>query len=207
MAYNWNTFGQIHDCSDTIVQGLKTYANMIIEWNKKFNLTAITKEEDIATLHFEDSLALKNIINLNNVDTLADIGTGAGIPAIPLKICYPHMNIILIEVNSKKRTFLEAVIDTLQLPNVEIVAHDWRTFLRNTDYTIDLFCARASLAPEELTRIFKDTSPYKDSTLVYWASKHWIPSPNIQSYISQTYTYSISSRTYNLIKMENLHNK
>lgn len=201
MAYNWNTFKDIHNLSDTVTHKLSEYAKMIIDWNEKFNLTAITKEEDIAKLHFEDAFALQNIYTLETVNTLADIGTGAGIPAIPLKICYPHIALVLIEVNNKKRTFIQAVVDSLELTNVEIISYDWRTFLRNTQYEIDIFCARASLAPEELVRIFKDASPYKKSTLVYWASKHWVAGNEVAPYVKQTYTYTIGDRTYSLIKM------
>ncbi|RTL07035.1 16S rRNA (guanine(527)-N(7))-methyltransferase RsmG [Candidatus Dependentiae bacterium] len=204
MAYNWNAFKKTHNLSETAIQKLSAYANMIIDWNEKFNLTAITKEEDIAKLHFEDALALQNMYSLHHINSLGDIGTGAGIPAIPLKICYPHLSLVLIEVKSKKRIFLQAAVDSLELTNVEIVSCDWRTFLRNTHYQVDVFCARASLPPEELIRMFKDTSSYKNSLLVYWASKHWIPDNTIAPYIKQTYPYTIGERTYSLIKMANI---
>jgi 16S rRNA G527 N7-methylase RsmG len=79
----------------------------------------------------------------------------------------------LIEVNNKKRSFLEHVAQELQLDNVIIYPFDWRTFLRTTEHKIDYFFARASLQPEELVRVFKPSCAYKDATLVYWASKQW----------------------------------
>lgn len=207
MSYNWNAFKDRYNLSESLIKDLSQYAQMIIDWNQKFNLTAITKEEDIAQLHFQDAMALQNIVSIDKINTLADIGTGAGIPAIPLKICYPHLKLVLIEVNNKKRTFLQAVVDTLKLANVEIVSYDWRTFLRQTNYHIDIFCARASLSPEELIRMFKDTSPYKKSCLVYWASKYWKPENEVAPYVKQSYTYTIGDRTYNLIKMANITNQ
>jgi 16S rRNA (guanine527-N7)-methyltransferase len=203
MAYNWNSFAILPDVSDTMTQHLSTYARMIIDWNEKFNLTTITKEEDIAELHFKDALALHNFIDLTTIHSIADIGTGAGIPGIPLKICYPHLSLILIEVNNKKRLFLQEVVTTLGLTDVTIVEYDWRTFLRKTNYTVDLFCARASLAPDELVRMFKNSTPYKKSSLVYWASQHWVPSDETIAYIKDRYTYTIADRTYTLIKMTN----
>ncbi|HTM06349.1 MAG TPA: 16S rRNA (guanine(527)-N(7))-methyltransferase RsmG [Patescibacteria group bacterium] len=201
MAYNWKAFAHLYNLPDKTISNFVTYAHMISDWNKKFNLTTITKEEEIAQLHFADSLTLNQLIDLRQINYIADIGTGAGIPGVPLKICYPHLSLILIEVNSKKRLFLQEVITVLGLTQVEIVDNDWRTFLRKTNYQIDLFCARASLPPEELVRVFKDASPYKNSALIYWASKHWEPSVEISSYINDRYMYTIANRSYTLIKM------
>src|SRR5439155_6199014 len=88
---------------------LQRYMELLIEWNKKFNLTAITHPDAIIQYHFDDSLALAQHINFSTVQTTADIGTGAGFPGLPLKILYPHLQMILIEVNNKKRSFLEHV--------------------------------------------------------------------------------------------------
>ncbi len=165
------------------------YVELLIEWNNKFNLTAITNPADIIQYHFDDSLALSKY-----VDFTTDIGTGAGFPGIPLKILFPHLKSILIEVNNKKRTFLEHIIKEFNLDNVTIYPHDWRTFLRNTDFKIDYFFARASLQPEELVRIFKPTSVYKNSTLVYWASQKWIAGKAETAFIEKEIPYTIDDK-------------
>ncbi len=172
---------------------LAQYLDLLIEWNEKFNLTAITKPEDIIQYHFDDSLALAQHIDFTRLTTIADVGTGAGFPGLPLKILYPHLNVILIEVNNKKRTFLSHVIQTLELHNVTLYAFDWRTFLRASNYKIDYFFARASLQPEELVRIFKPSSPYQDATFVYWASTQWTPAKVEAPFVEKEIVYKLDS--------------
>lgn len=172
---------------------LNRYLQLLIEWNKKFNLTAITDPVSILHYHFDDSLSLAQYIDFTNIHSVADIGTGAGFPAIPLKILFPHLKVILIEVNNKKRTFLAHVIQELNLDNITLYPHDWRTFLRSTEYTVDYFFARASLQPDELVRIFKPASPFKNATLVYWASKQWVAQKIEAPFLSQEITYTIDT--------------
>lgn len=173
---------------------LSRYLELLIEWNNKFNLTAITDPKAIIQYHFNDSLALSQHIDFTTIQSTADIGTGAGFPGIPLKILYPHLHTTLIEVNNKKRTFLEHIIKEFSLDNMSIYPHDWRTFLRSTNYAIDYFFARASLQPEELVRIFKPTSPYKNSTLVYWASQQWVPEKIEAPFIQKEVFYTTDDK-------------
>lgn len=149
------------------------YRSLLIEWNNYFNLTAIIDPEKILVDHFQDSLALRRFFNISAMQAIADVGSGAGFPGIPLAIVQKNISVILIEVNSKKRTFLQKVIDSLELKNVFISAFDWQTFIRKTDYPIDLFCARASLRPEKLVYQFASDSNYQNKGFVYWASEHW----------------------------------
>jgi 16S rRNA (guanine(527)-N(7))-methyltransferase RsmG len=128
----------------------------------------------IITDHFQDSLSITQFIDIAAQKGLCDIGTGGGFPGIPLKIMYPQLPMVLIEVNNKKITFLKEVIQALGLQDIELYRLDWRTFVRKTKYKLDLFCARASLRPDELIRMFTEaTSSYKKAQLVYWASRHW----------------------------------
>ena len=78
-------------------------------------MTAITNLPEVITKHFADSLILRKYLNLEDVKVIADIGAGAGIPGIPLKIVFPHLGLILIEVNKKRLKFLRTAIDELGL--------------------------------------------------------------------------------------------
>ena len=172
---------------------LRRYLDLLIEWNAKFNLTAITDVDSIIQYHFDDSLALSKHIDFSTLRTTADIGTGAGFPGLPLKILFPHLTMVLIEVNNKKRSFLAHVAQELQLDNVILYECDWRTFLRTTQYKTDYFFARASLQPEELVRVFKPSCAYKDATLVYWASKQWTPEKVELNFLEKEIVYTLDS--------------
>jgi 16S rRNA (guanine527-N7)-methyltransferase len=84
----------------------KQYYEILIEWNKKINLTAITDELEVYHKHFLDSVYLSKIVSLAD-QTLLDVGSGAGFPSLPLKIIYPHLNITIIDALSKRIKFLE----------------------------------------------------------------------------------------------------
>lgn len=103
------------------LNALEVYKNMLIEYNKKFNLTAIKTDEEIYLKHFYDSLTLSKIIDLKGNLKLLDIGTGAGFPGLVLKIFFPALNITLLDSNNKKITFLEAVIQKLNLEDIKCV--------------------------------------------------------------------------------------
>lgn len=197
----WEEFIEIIQPSKEQLLQFQKYASYLLECNKLFNLTAITDLSGVSRQHFQDSLALAKFVNMSGVSTIADIGTGAGFPALPLKIMYPHLKIILIEVTKKKQGFLADIIKILELQDVEICGIDWRTFLRNTTYHVDLFLTRAALEDLELVRMFKPSCHYNTATLVYWASKEWEAHPKIQSYISRIETYKIGSKERRLVFM------
>ncbi len=113
--------------------------------------------------------------------------------------------VTLIEVNTKKIQFLDTVITELGLSDrISVFDEDWRTFLRTTSENIQLFCVRASLQPEELIRLFKPASPYKNSVLVYWASSTWQPSTAVAPYITKDIAYTILNRNRRLILLQNV---
>ena len=189
----WIGLQDKYNLSDRQIDQLKRYAELLIEWNSKFNLTAITDIEGIIQHHFDDSFALSHHINFTDIQSAADIGTGAGFPGLALKILYPHLTMILIEVNGKKRDFLHLVAQELGLTNVITYGNDWRTFLRTNNYRIDYFFARASLQPEELLRLFKPSSAYKNATLVYWASQHWVPEKLHTQFVEKEVVYTLNA--------------
>jgi 16S rRNA (guanine(527)-N(7))-methyltransferase RsmG len=195
----WNEFFQKIQAHDEQQQQFKQFYALLQEYNAIHNLTAITDFQKILEDHFEDSLALSQCMDLTKIKTLADIGTGAGFPGVPLKIMYPQLKVTLIEVNQKKVHFLHSVIEQLQLADAFVIDVDWRTFLRSCDEDIEIFCARASLQPEELIRVFMPSSCYKDSQLVYWASMNWKPTNKVAKYIIKEQEYAIGQKKRRLI--------
>ena len=109
---------------------LLRYHQLLTEWNTRFNLTAITGDEAVLTRHFADSLTVLRVI-LHHRDTestenkevyrLLDVGTGAGMPGIPLKIARPDLDVTLMDSTGKKVAFCQAVIDDLKLPGIQAV--------------------------------------------------------------------------------------
>ena len=106
--------------SKDIVSKFSKYRELLLKWNEKFNLTAITDEDEIEEKHFVDSLYLDKFISLEN-KTLLDVGSGAGFPGLPLAIAHPSLKVTLLESNGKKVTFLKEVIKELELKNAEVI--------------------------------------------------------------------------------------
>lgn len=98
-----------------------TYEKELLEWNRKFNLTAIRDPESIRTKHFLDSLSCILAWKAVPPGRLIDVGTGAGFPGIPLKILYPTLKLTLVESVGKKATFCRHIVQVLGLDNVEVI--------------------------------------------------------------------------------------
>ena len=114
------------------INQLYDYMNLLIEWNKKINLTAIIEPKEIILKHFVDSLTISKYINEKS--TLIDIGTGAGFPGIPLKILRDNINITLVDSLNKRIKFLDEVIEKLNLDNIKTVHGRAEEIGRNTEY-------------------------------------------------------------------------
>ncbi len=190
----WSDFQELEGLSDEQLAKFRKYEAFLSQKNEEFNLTALTQLSAIVRQHFSDSMALRGALDLSKVKTIADIGTGGGFPAIPLKIMFPHLKVILIEVTKKKQRFLAEVANILELDDVEICGYDWRTFLRITEYDVDLFVTRAALGEKELCRMFKPGCRYKDAKLVYWASDEWECDPKAENFIVETKEYKIARK-------------
>ena len=100
---------------------LEKYYDMLVEYNKFMNLTGITEHDEVYLKHFYDTLTIVRAIDLNKVETLCDIGTGAGFPGIVLKIFYPNLKITLVDALQKRINFLNDVIKELNLDKIETV--------------------------------------------------------------------------------------
>jgi len=98
---------------------LLDYLALLQRWNRTYNLTAVRDPQEMVTRHLLDSLTL--VPFLEGLDSLADLGTGAGLPGIPLALALPALRVILVEANGKKVRFLREVARTLQLDNLDIV--------------------------------------------------------------------------------------
>jgi len=103
------------------VIALTTYERELIEWNQKFNLTAIRDVAGIRTKHFLDSFSCVLAWKANPPANLIDIGTGAGFPGIPLKIIYPNTKVTLVESVGKKAMFCQHIVSLLGLEGVEVI--------------------------------------------------------------------------------------
>ena len=94
------------------------YYEMLLDWNERMNLTAITEYGDVLKKHFVDSLSLVKACEVNSMENLIDVGTGAGFPGLALKIAFPDLQVTLLDSLGKRIQFLNAVIKELELTGV-----------------------------------------------------------------------------------------
>lgn len=100
---------------DTALDRFDTYAELLVEWNGKMNLTAITEPEEIEVKHFLDCLMLPKFFNLDNIQTVIDVGAGAGFPSVPLLIYKPELCLTMMDAINKRLTFLDTAVHALGL--------------------------------------------------------------------------------------------
>lgn len=125
---------------------LDKFYHLMLEWNEKINLTRITEEKEVYLKHFYDSLTLNKVINLNEINTLCDVGTGAGFPGIVLKIIFPNLKVTLIDSLLKRVNYLNEIIKELDLKEIKAI-HS-----RGEDYigSFDVVTSRAVANIEKL---------------------------------------------------------
>lgn len=121
------------------------FYELLVEWNKVMNLTGITEYEEVNEKHFVDSLSIVKAIDMNQVKSVIDIGTGAGFPGIPLKIAFPHLKVVLLDSLNKRIKFLNTVIEELSLENIETIHGRAEDFAKQAEYReqFDLCVSRA----------------------------------------------------------------
>lgn len=195
----WADFQDQEKLSDQQVELFKMYERYLSKCNEEFNLTAIKDLSGIVRQHFQDSLSLAKFVDLSKIKSICDIGTGAGFPAIPLKIMFPHLHVYLIEVTKKKIQFLTDLISMLELTDIEICELDWRTFLRKTEFEIDLFVTRAAIDEVELVRMLKPSCVYNKSTIAYWAAEAWQSHPKAKEFVDKIEEYKLGHKNRKLV--------
>ncbi len=123
----------------------QTYYELLVEWNSFMNLTAITEFDEVMLKHFVDSLALGKALPTEQISRMIDVGTGAGFPGIPLKIVYPHLDVVLMDSLNKRVKFLNEVIERLGLSGITAVHGRAEDLARKPEYReqFDLSVSRA----------------------------------------------------------------
>ena len=124
---------------------LNMYANLLIEWNEKMNLTAITEPQEVVYKHFLDCLQFFSCVSVGENARIIDVGTGAGFPGLVLKIARPDMQLTLLDSLNKRITFLNEVIEKLELSGVATIHVRAEEGARKAELreSYDIACARA----------------------------------------------------------------
>ena len=142
----------------TLYRDLLLYRQELLEWNTRFNLTAIKDPEEVLVKHFLDSLSLLQVYDKPHA-RLLDIGSGAGFPGLPLKIARPQWHVTLMEATGKKTLFLQHVIDILRLEEIEVVHNRAEEVAHKQQYrgVFDVVTARAVAS---LSSLLEYCAPY-----------------------------------------------
>lgn len=129
--------------TDEQLNQLALFYQLLLSWNEKMNLTRITNQEEVYLKHFYDSLTLYKEIKLETVDTLCDVGSGAGFPGIVLKIAFPNLNITLIDSLQKRVNYLNEIIKELKLSNIRAIHTRCEDYARVNREKYEVVTARA----------------------------------------------------------------
>lgn len=129
--------------TDEKLNQLALFYQLLLSWNEKMNLTRITNQEEVYLKHFYDSLTLYKEIRLETVDTLCDVGSGAGFPGIVLKIVFPNLDITLIDSLQKRVNYLNEIIKELKLSNIRAIHTRCEDYARVNREKYEVVTARA----------------------------------------------------------------
>ena len=198
--------------TDNILNKFEIYKDLLIEWNEKFNLTAIIDEYGIIMKHFIDCLEIVKYINKNQ--KIIDIGTGAGFPGIVIAIYFDgEENITLVDSLNKRILFLEECINKMELKNVEVI-HARAEELANNDKYRENFDIAVSRAVASLNVLLEYDSPYikvngkclllkgDNAEKEIDEAKNAIKCLNLKYTNKYLYTYSCNEETYNRYLLE-----
>lgn len=137
------------------LEQFERYYELLVEWNEKMNLTAITDHGEVYLKHFYDSVSAAFFVDFNGSLSLCDVGAGAGFPSIPLKICFPELHISIVDSLKKRITFLQELAKELNLKNAFFYHDRAETFGQNKSFReqFDMVTARAVAKMSVLTEL------------------------------------------------------
>ena len=133
------------ELTDRQLEQFRIYFETLVEWNEKINLTALTAEEDVYLKHFYDSISAAFYHDFTKDQSICDVGAGAGFPSIPLKICFPHIKVTIVDSLQKRIGFLNHLATQLELTDVAFYHDRAETFGKNAKFreSFDTVMARA----------------------------------------------------------------
>ena len=144
---------------------IRVYIDLLLRWNQKTSLTTVTEPENVLRFHFGESLLAVPSVPIRH-GRLADVGSGAGFPAVPIRMVFSNLSVILIESNQKKATFLAEVTRELQLQNVEVRRGRMEDVCFD-DLPVDYVSARAVRIDDEFLN-WSHQSLNSTGSLVLW---------------------------------------
>ena len=151
--------------SRLLCEQITTYIDLLLRWNKKTSLTTVIEPDEILRVHFGESLIAVAAIPIRH-GRLADVGSGAGFPAVPIRMASEDLSVILIESNQKKATFLQEVVRELCLKNVEVRRCRMEDVLLH-DENFDFVTARA-LGIDNTFLIWSHNALNSTGSVVLW---------------------------------------
>lgn len=131
--------------SDKVLNDFKIYREILVDWNQKMNLTGIEDEKEVYIKHFLDSVSSVKNNYIRDGISIIDVGTGAGFPGLPLRICLENIELTLLDSLNKRINFLQEVSDSLELDNIEFIHGRAEDFGKLEEYReqYDVATARA----------------------------------------------------------------
>lgn len=180
-------------------QQFDKFYELLVEWNKVMNLTGITEYEEVNEKHFVDSLSIVKAIDMNQVSSLIDVGTGAGFPGIPLKIVFPHLKVVLLDSLNKRINFLNTVISELGLKDISTIHGRAEDFAKKTEYR-EQFDLCVSRAVANLATLSEYCIPYVKKSGMFIPYKSGEIDEELEQ--SKKAIYVLGGKTENVVKFQ-----
>ena len=155
---------------ETNKEVFELYYQFLIEENNKYNLTAITDKNEVYIKHYADSLLLSSCVDLKNNVSICDVGSGAGFPGIPLKICFPNIDLTIIEPTQKRVKFLKALCEKLNI-KVNIINSRVEDVASDFEEKFDIVTARAVASTNILVELLAKICKVNGNIVLYKGDK------------------------------------